>query len=134
MVFALCVCSLNMPAQSTAPIQTSVTGAAAKIVFKEAANKHEFGIIPQGTPVSYSFTFSNTGKTPLVLTAVSASCGCITPEWPKGPIAPGGTASIKTTYNAVTVGQFTKTVTVVSNDPLNPTTILTIHGEVKPVH
>ncbi|MEN9686574.1 MAG: hypothetical protein RLZZ28_2360 [Bacteroidota bacterium] len=120
----------NSFAQVAAPSGAQAPASAAAISFKEADNKHEFGTVPQGTPVSYDFSFTNTGKAPLVLSAVNASCGCTTPEWPKEPVAVGATAKIKVTYNAANPGEFTKTITVVSN-AANPQTILTIHGSVK---
>lgn len=92
---------------------------------------HDFGSIPQNVPATYAFTFKNTGTEPLVLTAVQPSCGCTTPEWPKEPIKPGASATIKATYNAANPGEFTKTITVVSN-AANPNTIITIKGNVKP--
>ena len=92
---------------------------------------HDFGSIPQNVPASYSFSFKNTGTEPLVLSAVQPSCGCTTPEWPKEPIKPGATATIKATYNAANPGAFTKTITVTSN-AANPQTIITIKGDVKP--
>ena len=61
---------------------------------------------------------------------MNASCGCTTPEWPKEPIKPGGTATIKATYNAAAMGVFTKTITVVSNANPNQK-VLIIKGEVK---
>lgn len=91
---------------------------------------HDFGIIPQGTPVSYVFSFKNTGKELLVLSNVTASCGCTTPEWPKEPVKPGATATIKATYNAANPGIFNKQITIISNAK-NAQTILNIKGEVK---
>jgi len=117
--------SVATPASAPAAVSAS------KAVISYAVDKHEFGTVPQGTPVSYVFSFKNTGKEPLVLSSVTASCGCTTPEWPKEPVAPGASGSIKVTYNAANPGDFTKTVTVVSNAAA-PTTVLTIHGEVKP--
>lgn len=90
-------------AQSAAP-------SAAALVAKEAA--HDFGKIPQGKPVYYSFTVVNNGKQPLKLDNVSATCGCTTPEWSKAPIAPGGSSIIKVGYNAADSGPFEKYVTV----------------------
>jgi hypothetical protein len=92
---------------------------------------HDFGQIVQGTPVTYVFSFKNTGKDPLVLTSVAPSCGCTTPEWPHEPVKPGASATIKATYNAANMGTFTKTITVMSNAK-EGNVILTIKGEVKP--
>ncbi|MEI6507584.1 MAG: DUF1573 domain-containing protein [Bacteroidota bacterium] len=100
----------------------------ADITFDKDVN--DFGVIPQGTPASYTFYFKNTGKEPLIVTSASASCGCTTPEWTKEPVKAGGKGFVKATYNAASVGPFTKTVTVVSNAKHTPV-VLTIKGEVK---
>lgn len=92
---------------------------------------HDFGTIPQGIPVTYEFKFKNNGKTPLILTNASASCGCTTPDWTKEPIKPGKTGFVKATYNAASPGEFTKSVTVQSNAK-NSTVILYLKGNVKP--
>lgn len=126
--------AINVNAQNGAAANTArpATATAAAIAFNEKDNTHDFGTIPQGTPVTYNFNFKNTGKSPLVLSSVTGSCGCTTPEWPKEPIKPGASANIKVTYNAATPGTFTKNVTIVSN-AATPTTVLYIKGEVKPV-
>jgi hypothetical protein len=124
--------TVTLHAQTAAPNgQATAAGSAAAIAFKEANNTHDFGTIPQGTPVTYNFSFTNSGKAPLTLSSVQPSCGCTSPEWPKEPIAPGKSATIKVTYNAAALGTFNKTITVVSNSASNPTTILYIKGEVK---
>jgi hypothetical protein len=77
--------------------------------------EHDFGKIPQGKPVYYTFDIVNTGKTELKLDNVQASCGCTTPEWSKDPIAPGTTAKIKVGYNASAENYFEKTITITYN-------------------
>jgi hypothetical protein len=91
-------------------------------------NGFSFGIIPQGRPVMHVFEIVNTGKDPLLLENVQASCGCTTPEWSRAPIAPGATASIKVGYNAYADGHFNKTVTIYYNN--GQTKALIISGEV----
>lgn len=91
---------------------------------------HDFGTVPQNVPASYTFTFKNTGKEPLIITNVAASCGCTQPEWTKEPIKKGEKGFIKATFNAASPGVFNKTVTVVSNAKSSPIT-LTLKGEVK---
>ncbi len=103
---------------------------AAEVKFE--SETHDFGSIPQGTPASYTFVVKNTGKSPLIITNASASCGCTTPEWTKEPIKPGKTGYVKATYNAASPCPFTKSVTVMSNAK-NSTVILYLKGDVKPV-
>lgn len=124
----LCVGLSTSNAQSTAS-QAPASGTS-KAVLTFTADTYDFGSIPQGTPVNHVFSFKNTGTEPLVITSVTASCGCTTPEWPKEPVRPGATASIKAIYNAAAMGPFTKTITVVSNANPNQK-VLIIKGEVK---
>jgi hypothetical protein len=91
---------------------------------------HDFGIISQNQPATYTFMFKNTGKEPLIITNAQASCGCTTPEWTKEPIMPGKKGFIKATYNAASLGVFNKAVTVMSNAK-TPTVVLYIKGDVK---
>ncbi len=76
---------------------------------------HDFGKIPQGKPVYYTFEVKNIGLTPLKLDDVHATCGCTTPEWSREAIAPGATAKIKVGYNAAAEGQFEKYITITYN-------------------
>ena len=118
-------------AQTAATATPAQATSASKAVISFPVDAFDFGSVPQNIPVTHVFSFKNTGKEPLVLSSVTASCGCTTPEWPKEPVAPGATATIKATYNAANPGVFTKTITVVSN-AATPTTVLTIKGDVKP--
>lgn len=88
---------------------------AAEDVLQLKETTHEFGMIAQGKPVYYNFEIVNTGKTPLKLDNVQASCGCTTPEWSRDAIAPGATAQIKVGYNAAAIGGFEKPVTITYN-------------------
>ncbi|MES2621702.1 MAG: DUF1573 domain-containing protein [Bacteroidota bacterium] len=87
---------------------------AANISFKEVT--YNFGEIPEGPQATHEFKFVNTGKEPLILSNVRASCGCTTPSWPKEPILPGKEGAILVTYNTQgRPGNFSKTITITSN-------------------
>lgn len=77
---------------------------------------HDFGKIPQGKPVYYTFEVKNIGLTPLKLDNVHAACGCTTPEWSQEAIAPGATAKIKVGYNSAAEGFFEKYITISYNN------------------
>lgn len=80
------------------------------------AYEHDFGTILQGRPQETTFTFTNTGNAPLIITSTSASCGCTVPDAPVNqPIAPGEKGEIKVKFNGSGNGQVTKTVTVRTN-------------------
>ena len=79
-------------------------------VIKVNTEKHDFGKIKVGTPVTYSFEIKNTSDKPIVVENTTASCGCTTPEKIVDPIMPGKTALLKVQYNAAAVAPFTKDV------------------------
>lgn len=99
------------------------------IIFEKV--NHDYGTIKKGSDGSSTFTFTNKGQKPLILSTVRASCGCTVPEWPRQPIAPGEKAEIKVKYNTNIAGNFSKTITVVSNAANSPV-ILRVRGRVIP--
>lgn len=76
------------------------------------AEKHDFGKIKQGVPVTTVFEIKNISNQPVVIESATAGCGCTTPEVTKEPIAPGATAKLKVGYNAAAMGHFDKPVTI----------------------
>lgn len=76
---------------------------------------HEYGNILQGDDGICEFVFKNIGSEPLILSNVASSCGCTVPEWPKNPILPNQTSSIKVKYDTRRIGAISKSVTVFSN-------------------
>jgi hypothetical protein len=77
---------------------------------------HDFGTIAQNSSNDYVFTFTNTGKEPLIITNAKGSCGCTVPRWPKEPIAPGATGEIEIIYKpGKQKNQQTKSITVTAN-------------------
>jgi hypothetical protein len=125
--------SLAMNAQSdVSKIVTAPATEAAKAAEDQLSTKaleHDFGKIPQGKPVTYDFIVTNTGKEPLKIDNVQASCGCTTPTWDReNAIAPGAEAKITVGYNAAAEGPFTKPITITFNG--TQTKQLMIKGEV----
>ncbi|MBO9636422.1 MAG: DUF1573 domain-containing protein, partial [Chitinophagaceae bacterium] len=104
--------------------QTATVAAAAPDVLQLKENGYDFGKIPQGRPVTHIFEIVNTGKAPLLLSNVQASCGCTTPEWSRDPIKPGATATIKVGYNAAAEGYFNKSITISYNNNQNKTLLI----------
>ena len=94
--------------------------------------KYDFGDMTAGDVVHHTFTFTNTGTNPLLITNAIGSCGCTVPTYPKEPIPPGGKAAIEVQFNSSgKEGLQNKTITVSANtEPA--TTVLTITSNVKP--
>ena len=102
---------------------------APEIVFEKEV--HDFGTIEYGGNGTYDFKFSNTGKSPLIISNARGSCGCTVPKWPKEPIGKGQSGSINVQYDTKRPGPFTKTVTISSNAK-SASKVITIKGTVSP--
>ena len=76
---------------------------------------HDYGTMIQGADGNCEFKFTNTGKEPLVLSNVVASCGCTIPTWSREPIMPGKEGIIKVHYDTNRLGPIAKQITVMSN-------------------
>jgi Protein of unknown function (DUF1573) len=99
-------------------------------VFQFTEEEFDFGSIKEGESVSHAFKFKNTGKSDLLISSASGSCGCTVPEWPKDPIAPGKEGTVNVRFNSEgKSGMQHKTVTLIANTIPN-SKVLTITGEV----
>ena len=112
---------------SFAQSSTAVAGGA-EISFEK--DVHDFGKLKQHGDASTEFVFKNTGNAPLIISNAKGSCGCTVPTWPREPIAPGATSSIKVKYDSKRVGPINKSVTITSNAVNTPTKVIRITGEI----
>lgn len=84
---------------------------------------HDFGKIPDTTPVTYDFKFTNTSDQAVKIVKVTASCGCTTTK-SKEIIQPGEESSITATFNPQgRSGREAKSITVELDHP----TVRNIH-------
>lgn len=117
---------------ATAQTTTTATMPPAKttsMVFNK--KEHNFGDINQGDKVSYNYTFKNTGANDLIISSAQGSCGCTVPEYPKTPIKPGKSATMKVSFDSTgKTGQQSKTVTIRANTATGVET-LTIKANIK---
>jgi hypothetical protein len=96
----------------------------------------DFGTVEYDANGIREFKFTNVGKSPLTITAVTAECGCTTTTidgkqgWPSEPILPGKSGVIKIKYDTKRVGRFEKNVTITSNAKFASKKVK-IKGEVK---
>lgn len=59
------------------------------------------GKITQGEVKNFKYNFKNTGKAPLVISEVNASCGCtVARNYPKGKIMPGEGGTIEVEFDS----------------------------------
>lgn len=86
--------------------------------------EHDFGEIENGTPVETVFTYTNTGKAPLVISDIKSTCGCTVPQdWSKEPLEPGASSKFTVKFNGKGANKVSKTVTVTANTEIGTETV-----------
>ena len=115
---------------------TGATGASApaapapKLVPVEAIR--DVGKVAKGEKVKVDFELRNDGPVELVITDVHPTCGCTVASF-DARIAPGAVGRIHAEIDTVDfAGPIAKTLTVLSNDPVQPRVMLTIKARVEP--
>lgn len=98
------------------------------MVFEQT--KHDFGMMVQGEKLSYTFKFTNTGGSDLLISDASSTCGCTIPDFSKAPVKPGDQGKVEVVFNSSgKSGSVNKAVRLLTN--AQPNTIeLEITAEV----
>jgi len=92
---------------------------------------HDFGRITPERKVSTRFKVTNSGNGNLQISAVNPSCGCTSTVVGAWFLKPGESSEVEATFDpAGQKGLVRKSMTVVSNDPKNPSALLTFEAEV----
>ena len=64
--------------------------------------KADIGDVREDAPaVPVSFVFANAGKSPVSITKVTSSCGCVTVLYDSSPVAPGAEGKVNAFFNIV---------------------------------
>ncbi len=130
-VITLCLMSLtgvSVQAQQILPFQSLTSGSndqtqipsRAKIAFSETL--WDFGHIPKTGKVVHTYQIKSVGEDTLIIAKVRTTCGCTSAPLSKDILAPGETARLDVIFDPakITVGETTKRLHVVCNDPNNP--------------
>jgi hypothetical protein len=108
----------------------SLSNSYSQAIMKIDFESFDMGEVPEGKPAEHDFKLYNTGKTPLLIADIKASCGCTTPLWSTQPIKPGEFGTVKAVYNTQgRPGFFNKSITITTNAE-NPTAVVYIKGSV----
>jgi hypothetical protein len=116
-------------AQSTSVNTTAPTTATSNAKIEFVSETIDYGTIENGANGEREFKFKNAGTDALIISTCRGSCGCTVPTCPTEPIMPKQSGVIKVKYDTSRTGQFTKQITVESNDP-SGIKILKIQGNV----
>ncbi|MBG15442.1 MAG: hypothetical protein CL853_03720 [Crocinitomicaceae bacterium] len=85
-------------------------------VIEFSSAEFNFDTIAMGATVSHTFTFTNAGKTPLIIHSVKAACGCtVLKGWPKHPILPGDSGEIPIEFSPKSPGAQRKYISIIAN-------------------
>jgi hypothetical protein len=94
-----------------------------------------FGVVWQGQSLKEDVTVKNVGDAPLEILDIITSCGCTMPTKPKSPLAPGESDVMTLSYHTgQRVGGAHQTVTLKTNDPTQPSVVIKLVGDIKPVY
>lgn len=105
------------------------TEKAGKIEFMEP--EFNFGTIKEGEVVEHVFKFENTGNAPVILTQVSATCGCTTPNYTREPVLPGKEGEISVTFDSEGQGGTQQKIITVSSNAENRVATVQLRGMVE---
>jgi hypothetical protein len=119
----------NPARKKSSGAESDTTGiGTSEIVFREY--QHDFGKVEEGEKLSYTFTFENKGKSDLIISSATTTCGCTVPKYDSKPIACGSTGNVEVIFDTTgRNGMQTKTITVKSNSS-TPVILLKITAEV----
>ena len=97
-----------------------------------ASPTFEFGVVTEGERVEFNFLLENSGDELLVIERISASCGCTTADLADREIEPGDVVRLSGAVNTSGFGgiEISKRITIFSNDPAAPETVLFVAGQV----
>ncbi|MDE0472916.1 MAG: DUF1573 domain-containing protein [Ekhidna sp.] len=92
----------------------------------------DFEEVTQGNIIEAVFELSNVGKEELEFRAIKSSCDCVTYEFKSKALKKGRSRQLKVTFDTSDLrGNQYKSLTIYSNDPVNPTQIITLKGKVE---
>ena len=122
----------NETAATTTENTTAVQPANNTTIEWVDSSYQDLGKVKSGQTVEVTYRFKNSGDQPLIVSNVSAGCGCTVAEKPEEPIAPGKESTIKALFNSAgqSVGEHRKEVYVQANTAPNDRQTLSFRVEV----
>ena len=95
------------------------------------ANEFDFGTVTQGEKLTKEFKVKNSGKNTLEVYRLKSSNGFVSADIGKSKLKAGESTTIKVVYNTEGVaGTSPRTITVISNDPVNPEQTIIIKSNI----
>lgn len=116
----------DLDASAAVSIPTDVPRAA--VVGRQ---EYDFGTMPHGSTGSHTFVIRNDGTRPLSLDIAETTCQCTVGTLESGQVAPGDSTQVTLTWTAEEYDpDFRQSATLRTNDPRQPSILLSIAGRV----
>lgn len=98
----------------------------------EGGDTFNWGRVAPG-PLKTTISVKNVGDAPLKITEVRPSCGCTAAPIDKDLLQPGEVGKISIVMNATGSGPQRKTLSISSDDPSNPSQVINLVADLRPV-
>lgn len=96
-------------------------------ILQLGTTQHNFGKVKEGEIVEFSLPFQNVGKKELEIKDIQESCSCTVTDLSNRKLKPGEAGSIRIKLDTKDrEGKLSRTVTFVTNDPVNPKQTITL--------
>jgi hypothetical protein len=104
----------------------------AKPSIKLSEYNHNFGKVKEGEILDLKVVVSNVGDSELEIKNIKSSCGCTAALMSEKKLGPNEKSELKIEFDTKNLsGQIARTVTLYSNDPKNPTRVLTLIANIE---
>ncbi|MEP2023081.1 MAG: DUF1573 domain-containing protein [Reichenbachiella sp.] len=91
----------------------------------------DLGKLNEGSKTVAEFQITNHGQSPLNIRKVKSNCGCFVAELSKDTIKPGKSVTLKGTFDSTDrKGNQNKSITIYSNDPVDPVQVVSIKASI----
>jgi hypothetical protein len=98
----------------------------------EGGDTYNWGRVGPGE-LKATIEVKNVGDAPLKISDVRPSCGCTAAPIDKNLLQPGETGRISVKMNATGFGPVKKSLTISSDDPVNPSQVIFLSADIRPV-
>ena len=103
-----------------------------KPILELSEPQHDFGRVDEGIVVEHTFKFKNSGEATLKISDIKTSCGCTAALVSNEKLAPGEEGTLLVELDTKNRnGKMSRTITVKSNEPKEPSKVLTVYADIQ---
>ena len=95
-------------------------------------SKHDFGKVKEGSVLTLNLGIKSIGDSELIISDVKTSCGCTAALLSSDKLKPGESGNVRIELDTKGMkGNKTRTLAILSNDPVNPRMVITLFVKVE---